>query len=101
MHRFFWPREIWPGGPYGFGEMADMHAPGNKERAQWMQSAIVVDALWHATDATDALDYYVEVCSCRRSYCCCCHHGHHRTASGHTLLVSANNKNLYLVFNVH
>jgi Squalene/phytoene synthase len=30
-HRFFWPREIW--GRYGFAEMAEMHAPGNEERA--------------------------------------------------------------------
>jgi len=53
VQRCFWPREIW--GQYGFTRMAELFAPGNEERAQWVQSAMVVDALRHATDALDYL----------------------------------------------
>jgi len=53
MHRFFWPREIW--GRYGFTQMDEIHQPGNEERASWVQSAMIVDALRHATDALDYL----------------------------------------------
>lgn len=51
--RHFWPREIW--GKYGFVEMRDMYAPGAEERAQWVQSNMILDALRHATDALDYL----------------------------------------------
>jgi len=51
--RFFWPREIW--GSYGFKEMKDMLAPGAAEQAQWVQSAMVLDAMRHCVDALDFL----------------------------------------------
>ncbi|KAJ7093059.1 farnesyl-diphosphate farnesyltransferase [Mycena epipterygia] len=63
--RYFWPREIWAGPRYGgaFGCMEEMCAPpagtmalpGVRERALWVQSAMVLDALRHATDALDYL----------------------------------------------
>lgn len=54
--RFFWPREIWGDPKYGsFSEMKDMYQPGNEQRAQWVQSAMVLDALRHATDSLDYL----------------------------------------------
>ncbi|KAF5341218.1 hypothetical protein D9611_005929 [Ephemerocybe angulata] len=53
--RFFWPREIW--GRYGFEEMKEMYQPGNEQRAQWVQSHMVVDALRHAVDALDYLRF--------------------------------------------
>ena len=53
MQRHFWPREIW--GQYGFEKMADLYQPGNEELAQWAQSAMIIDALRHATDALDYL----------------------------------------------
>jgi farnesyl-diphosphate farnesyltransferase len=53
QRRYFWPREIW--GRPGFGEMIDMCQPGAEERASWVQSGMIVDALRHATDALDYL----------------------------------------------
>jgi farnesyl-diphosphate farnesyltransferase len=53
--RFFWPREIWGDPKYGFTEMKDMYQPGSEQRAQWVQSAMVLDALRHATDSLDYL----------------------------------------------
>ena len=53
--RFFWPREIWGRKEYGFREMKDMYQPGNEQRASWVQSGMVLDALRHATDALDYL----------------------------------------------
>ena len=60
--RFFWPREIWGREEYGCGagafkEMRDMYAPGNELRAAWVQSGMIVDALRHATDALDYVQY--------------------------------------------
>ncbi|KAJ7879301.1 isoprenoid synthase domain-containing protein [Mycena olivaceomarginata] len=57
--RYFWPREIWAGAK----RMEDMRAPkagavalpGVQERALWVLSAQVLDALRHATDALDYL----------------------------------------------
>jgi farnesyl-diphosphate farnesyltransferase len=51
--RFFWPREIW--GQFGFKEMREMCQPGAEESARWVQSAMVLDALRHATDSLDYL----------------------------------------------
>lgn len=51
--RYFWPREIW--GKFGFNEMEEMCRPENKTRAQWVQTAMIVDALRHTTDALDYL----------------------------------------------
>ena len=53
--RYFWPREIW--GKYGFKEMHEMYAedPSTKERAQWVQTHMVLDALRHTIDALDYL----------------------------------------------
>ncbi|KAJ6614123.1 squalene synthase [Mycena sp. CBHHK59/15] len=63
--RYFWPREIWADPKYGggFTRMEEMCAPpegtlalpGVRERAAWVQSAMVLDALRHATDALDYL----------------------------------------------
>ncbi|KAL0577634.1 bifunctional farnesyl-diphosphate farnesyltransferase/squalene synthase [Marasmius crinis-equi] len=53
--RFFWPREIWGKKEYGFAEMAEMYRPENKEKAQWVQSEMVLDAMRHLTDALDYL----------------------------------------------
>ncbi|TFK53848.1 farnesyl-diphosphate farnesyltransferase [Heliocybe sulcata] len=54
--RFFWPREIWGREEYGgFKEMAEMYVPANQERALWVQSGMVVDALRHAQDSLDYL----------------------------------------------
>ncbi|KAF8217147.1 squalene synthase [Mycena galopus ATCC 62051] len=55
--RFFWPREIWAGARYGggFARPEDMRAPKLAERALWVVSAMVLDALRHATDALDYL----------------------------------------------
>lgn len=63
QHRFFWPREIWGaerfgkacGGRPGFKEMKEMYEPGNEKQAQWVQSALILDALRHATDSLDYL----------------------------------------------
>ncbi|KIY46832.1 farnesyl-diphosphate farnesyltransferase [Fistulina hepatica ATCC 64428] len=49
--RFFWPHEIWGQKVYGFSAMTDMIVPS--ERRQWVQSAMVLDALRHAVDALD------------------------------------------------
>ncbi len=53
--RFFWPKEIW--GKYGFDEMHEMCAldQSMKERAQWAQSAMILDAMRHLIDALDYL----------------------------------------------
>jgi len=53
--RFFWPREIW--GKYGFKEMKEMYEPENAQRAQWVQSNMIVDALRHSIDALDYLRF--------------------------------------------
>jgi farnesyl-diphosphate farnesyltransferase len=53
--RYFWPREIW--GRYGFKEMEEMYLPESSERAQWVQSGMILDALRHSTDALDYLRY--------------------------------------------
>ncbi|KIK71243.1 hypothetical protein GYMLUDRAFT_117382, partial [Collybiopsis luxurians FD-317 M1] len=54
--RFFWPKEIWGRPEYGgFQEMKEMYAPGNEERAQWVQSEMILDAMRHLTDALDYL----------------------------------------------
>jgi len=57
--RFFWPREIWGAAEYS----SDGRTPTKDilqlfqepRRAQWVQSAMVVDALRHACDALDYL----------------------------------------------
>ncbi|KAF7322208.1 hypothetical protein MKEN_00745500 [Mycena kentingensis (nom. inval.)] len=56
--RYWYPREFW--GPYGFAHPGEMcPASGDEkdveERALWVQSTMVVDALRHATDALDYL----------------------------------------------
>ncbi|KAJ8077226.1 bifunctional farnesyl-diphosphate farnesyltransferase/squalene synthase [Marasmius tenuissimus] len=53
--RYFWPREIWGKKEYGFAEMAEMYEPQNREKAQWVQSEMVLDAMRHLTDALDYL----------------------------------------------
>ncbi|KAJ7625765.1 farnesyl-diphosphate farnesyltransferase [Roridomyces roridus] len=63
--RYFWPREIWANPMYGggFSAMEEMclppkgteSAPGVRDRAQWVQSAMVLDGLRHATDSLDYL----------------------------------------------
>lgn len=61
--RHFWPREIWGsdkfgkavGGRPGFKEMKDMYQPGNELQAQWVQSAMILNVLNHATDSLDYL----------------------------------------------
>ncbi|KAJ7736549.1 farnesyl-diphosphate farnesyltransferase [Mycena maculata] len=65
QRRYFWPREIWAGAQYGgaFESMEEMctpppgtvSLPGVRERAAWVQSAMVLDALRHATDSLDYL----------------------------------------------
>ncbi|THU98079.1 squalene synthase [Dendrothele bispora CBS 962.96] len=54
-NRFFWPREIWAQAKYGFKEMREMHDPSALERAQWVQTEMVLDAMRHLTDALDYL----------------------------------------------
>ncbi|KAI0316139.1 farnesyl-diphosphate farnesyltransferase [Amylostereum chailletii] len=57
--RYFWPREIWASPVYGRGvpatDIRQLYAPEEAERAAWVQSAMVLDALRHATDALDYL----------------------------------------------
>lgn len=53
--RYFWPKEIWGKKEYGFREMKDMYLPGAEERAQWVQSEMILDAMRHLTDALDYL----------------------------------------------
>ncbi|KAF8183893.1 squalene synthase [Mycena galopus ATCC 62051] len=62
--RYFWPREIWADARYGggFARVEDMRAPKGvpaspqvQERALWVLSAMVLDALRHATDSLDYL----------------------------------------------
>ncbi|KAJ7509613.1 isoprenoid synthase domain-containing protein [Mycena galericulata] len=72
QRRYFWPREIYGGAQYGggFARMEEMCPPapgssaaavaayeatGARQRAAWAQSAMVVDALRHATDSLDYL----------------------------------------------
>jgi len=59
QQRFFWPREIWGSAEYGPGGQtptADiMQLLQEPQRAKWVQSAMVVDALRHACDALDYL----------------------------------------------
>ncbi len=57
--RFFWPREIWSAAEYA----PDGRTPATcilqllqeSQRAKWVQSAMIVDALRHACDALDYL----------------------------------------------
>lgn len=51
--RFFWPREIWA--KHGFSELPELYQQGNIERATWVQSEMILDALRHACDALDYL----------------------------------------------
>ena len=52
--RFFWPREIWA--KYGFKELPELYQNGqNLERATWVQSDMILDALRHACDSLDYL----------------------------------------------
>jgi len=51
--RYFWPREIW--GKFGFKDMKDMHDPKAAERAQWVQSGMIADALRHVIDCLEYL----------------------------------------------
>ena len=57
--RYFWPREVWADPAYGNGVPAksiqQLYAPGEEERAAWVQSAMIVDVLRHAPDALDYL----------------------------------------------
>ncbi|KAF8234436.1 farnesyl-diphosphate farnesyltransferase [Tricholoma matsutake] len=63
--RFFWPKEIWGSKLYGFNEMREMYeaidADGGRgtsekgRKAMYAQSAMILDALRHATDALDYL----------------------------------------------
>ncbi|EEB89993.1 hypothetical protein MPER_11859 [Moniliophthora perniciosa FA553] len=53
--RYFWPREIWGQKKYKFKDMKDMYAPEAKERAQWVQSEMILDAMRHLTDGLDYL----------------------------------------------
>jgi len=59
QQRFFWPREIWGSAEYspdGQTPTADiMQLLREPQRAKWVQSAMVVDALRHACDALDYL----------------------------------------------
>jgi farnesyl-diphosphate farnesyltransferase len=62
QRRFFWPREIWGREEYGCGagafkHMREMYESGNEQRAAWVQSGMIVDALRHATDALDYLQF--------------------------------------------
>lgn len=53
--RYFWPREIW--GAHGFTNVREMYDddPAHMERAEWVLSGMVLDALRHATDSLDYL----------------------------------------------
>ncbi|KAI3602244.1 squalene synthetase [Moniliophthora roreri] len=53
--RYFWPREIWGQEKYKFKDMKEMCAPEAKERAQWVQSEMILDAMRHLTDGLDYL----------------------------------------------
>ncbi|KAI0692445.1 squalene synthase [Cytidiella melzeri] len=62
QHRFFWPREIWGDEKFGaavgrpaFKEMKEMYLPENAKQAEYVQSAMVLNALCHAPDALDYL----------------------------------------------
>jgi farnesyl-diphosphate farnesyltransferase len=62
QHRYFWPREIWGDEKYGaavggtgFKEMKEMYHPANAKQAEYVQSAMILNALCHATDALDYL----------------------------------------------
>ena len=61
-HRYFWPREIWGDDKFGkavgrraFEEMKEMYAPENAKQAEYVQGAMVLNALCHAPDALDYL----------------------------------------------
>jgi farnesyl-diphosphate farnesyltransferase len=51
--RFFWPKEIW--GKYGFNDLTELYQKENLERATWVQSEMVLNALRHACDSLDYL----------------------------------------------
>ncbi|TFY60832.1 hypothetical protein EVG20_g7278 [Dentipellis fragilis] len=59
--RFFWPREIWACAEYGgpdageMKEITELLRPENAQRAAWVQSGMVLDALRHSVDALDYL----------------------------------------------
>lgn len=62
QQRFFWPREIWGNEKYGaavgrpaFKEMKEMYLPENQKQAEYVQSAMVLNVLCHATDSLDYL----------------------------------------------
>ena len=62
QQRYFWPREIWGNEKYGaavdhpaFKEMKEMYMPGNEKQAEYVQSAMVLNVLCHATDSLDYL----------------------------------------------
>jgi farnesyl-diphosphate farnesyltransferase len=52
--RFFWPKEIC--GKYGFNDLTELYQKENLERATWVQSEMVLDALRPASQC-DSLDY--------------------------------------------
>ncbi|KAG9308041.1 squalene synthase [Chiua virens] len=51
--RFFWPNEIW--GKYGFNDLTELCQNDSLERATWVQSEMILDALRHACDSLDYL----------------------------------------------
>lgn len=62
QRRYFWPRQIWGDEQYGaavgrpgFKEVEEMYRPENVKQAEYVQSAMVLNALCHATDALDYL----------------------------------------------
>lgn len=61
-HRYFWPREIWGDAKYGtaaggnaFQEMREMYLEGNEKQAEYVQSAMILNAMCHVTDTLDYL----------------------------------------------
>ena len=57
QQQYFWPREIWGREEYGFKAMTEMYKtdPDTVHRATYVQSAMILDALQHATDVLDYL----------------------------------------------
>ena len=57
QQQYFWPREIWGREEYGFKEMTEMYKtdPDTVHRATYVQSAMILGALQHATDVLDYL----------------------------------------------
>ena len=55
--RYFWPREFWGRKECGFREITEMcnTDPDSLRRATYVQSAMILDALQHVTDALDYL----------------------------------------------